>query len=191
MIIIGDVHTKINNYWKILGKHKTDSIQIGDFGFHKSHKWHMDNIDSSKHKVLFGNHDDYTKLYEEHSLGDFGMFNDEIFFTRGAKSIDKHDRILGLDYFSNEELSYFEMCDAVDLYEVRKPKIMLSHDCPFEVRRDVFNITDKCNTVNGLQMMFELHQPDIWIFGHHHKSKDIMINGTRFICLAELETFNL
>lgn len=49
----------------------------------------------------------------------------------------------------------------------------------------------KSQTRTMLQKMFEEHKPELWIFGHHHKSKDEVINGTRFICLDELETFEI
>jgi Icc-related predicted phosphoesterase len=42
-----------------------------------------------------------------------------------------------------------------------------------------------------LHMMFQEHQPKLWVFGHHHQSKDVQINGTRFVCLNELETMTL
>ena len=65
---------------------------------------------------------------------------------------------------------------------------MITHDCPHEARKQLFGIDEKSITTNGLQAMFESHQPDLWVFGHHHKSKNELINGTRFICLTELET---
>ena len=33
LIIIGDVHGKVNRYWDIIKTHKGTSIQVGDFGF--------------------------------------------------------------------------------------------------------------------------------------------------------------
>jgi hypothetical protein len=35
--------------------------------------------------------------------------------------------------------------------------------------------------------MWETHQPELWIFGHRHVPFDQVANGTRFVCLAELE----
>ena len=190
LIIIGDVHCKTNAYFDILKKYNGESIQVGDFGFDIEHKWHLDNIDSVKHKVNFGNHDDYTFLNQPHSLGDFSYIDTyNLLSVRGAFSVDQYKRTEGIDWFRNEELDYNEMNLAIDLCELRKPKIIVSHDCPHEVRKHIFGIHEKSITSNGLQGMFELHQPDIWLFGHHHKSKDERINGTRFICLAELETF--
>lgn len=86
LTLIGDIHTKIDKYKKILDSISTPSIQVGDFGLEQEHIWHLGNI-----------------------------------------------------------------------------------------------------TSDGLQAMFEIHQPDIWIFGHHHKSIDTIVNGTRFICLKEAD----
>ncbi len=188
MLIIGDVHGKVNDYWKIIQKYKDQhSIQVGDFGFKKEHEWFLGNIDCKKHKINFGNHDDSTYLNKAHSMGDYS-FDQGIMTIRGAYSIDKSFRTENIDWWANEELNYQEMQMAIDFYELNKPKIIISHDCPHEVRQYLFGINDKSMTTNGLQSMFEIHQPDIWIFGHHHKSRNDIINKTQFTCLAELET---
>ncbi len=191
MIIIGDVHGKINEYWKILQKHKCPSIQVGDFGFKKQHNWHLKNIDHSQHQINFGNHDDYGFLDAPHSLSNWSISTNGLMTVRGAYSIDKAYRTENLDWWANEELNYEEMQNAIDFYNFNKPKIMITHDCPDYARRYLFGIRDKSITSNGLQAMFEFHQPDIWIFGHHHRRKEETINGTKFICLAELEIFSL
>lgn len=190
MLIIGDVHGKINDYWKILQKHKNiNSIQVGDFGFKKQHEWVLTNIDYTQHQINFGNHDDYTYLDKPHSMGNFSFaYQSGIMTIRGAYSIDKAYRRENIDWWANEELNYEEMQIAIDHYEYNKPKIIISHDCPFEVCQNLFGINEKSMTTQGLQAMFEIHQPELWIFGHHHKSKNEVINKTRFICLAELET---
>lgn len=192
MLIIGDVHGQVDRYWKILQKHKGKSIQVGDFGFRKQHQWHLKNIDSSLHKINFGNHDDYTFLEEAHSCKNFSFYNEHNLMTvRGAMSSDRASRIEGKEWWSNEELSYSEMQSAIELFTIQKPEIMITHDCPQSIRKSVFSIADKSLTSNGLQMMFELHQPLVWIFGHHHKSIDEIINKTTFICLPELETLSI
>lgn len=192
LLIIGDVHGKINDYWKIINKHKIPSIQVGDFGFKKEHEWFLKNVDFNKNQINFGNHDDYTFLNEQHSLSNYSYAHEsKIMTVRGAYSIDRGYRIENLDWWANEELNYEEMLNAIDFYNLNKPKIMITHDCPDYARRYLFDIRDKSITSNGLQAMFENHQPDIWIFGHHHKSRNQTINGTRFICLGELETLIL
>lgn len=193
LLIIGDVHGKINQYNEILKKwgDKKSSIQVGDFGFKKEHEWHLKNIDSTRHQINFGNHDDYTYLDKPHSLNNWSISSSGIMTVRGADSIDKMYRTKDIDWWENEELNYEEMQHAIDAYVLLKPRIMITHDCPDYARRYLFGIREKSITSNGLQSMFEMHQPQLWIFGHHHRSKNEEINGTRFICLAELETMTL
>lgn len=114
-----------------------------------------------------------------------------MFTIRGAYSIDKHIRKEGVDYFPNEELDYNQINKAIDLYKEKKPKIVVSHDCPQSARENLFSITDKSITSNGLERLLEEHEPDLWIFGHHHKSVNTMIGNTNFVCLDELETYEI
>ena len=196
MLIIGDVHTKIKLYHEIISE-CVESIQVGDFGFQKSWDWLEANV-SLNHKVNMGNHDYIPYLNKPHSLGNWS-FERGIFTIRGANSIDIHKREEGLDWFRNEELNYQETNDVFDAYLRIKPEIVVTHDCPASVAEILFGMPTsgvnkqffKSTTRELLQGLFEEHQPRLHLFGHHHKSKDMIINGTRFICLAELETYNL
>lgn len=197
MLLIGDVHGKINKYWSILQKYKDQrSVQVGDFGFQKQHDWHIEHIDSSQHKIVFGNHDYYPYVYMNHSYGDF--HSEEIdglkyFFVRGAKSIDAQMRTEGLDWFREEELRYGIWRELLDAYAEVQPDVVVSHDCPNTVKNSLFKYGyDTYSLTNHLlQECFEIYQPLQWFFGHHHKSKNELINGTSFHCLAELETYEL
>ena len=194
ILIIGDVHGKVNEYYKILQKYKPElSIQLGDFGFKKEHEWFLKNIDCDKNKIIFGNHDDTSFVSEEYSLGNYTHFHrePEIMFVRGADSIDKKYRVEGQSWWRNEELSYLEMDEVIKQYVKWKPEIMITHDCPQSIREKVFGIQDKSLTSMGLQSMLDIHKPKLWIFGHHHKSVDVVIDDVRFICLNELEVYNL
>jgi hypothetical protein len=192
IILIGDVHGKLIQYHKILKDYpKHSSIQVGDFGFQKHHDWHMEKINGDQHKINFGNHDYYPYLFEKHSLENFSLINNEIMTVRGAWSIDKINRIEGIDWFANEELNYGDMQAAIDFYETNKPRIIISHDCPHDIRKLLFGIEQKSITTNGLQIMLEIHKPKLWVFGHHHISVNEVIDETKFICLAELEVIDL
>jgi hypothetical protein len=197
-LIIGDVHQKIYPYYAAIKRHGGPSIQVGDFGFGEYHKWHLEHLDSNLHKINFGNHDDYNYLHHPHSLSNFSYDAAESLMTiRGAASIDKWKRHEGIDWFPNEQLNYKEMGQAIELAEQQKPRIIISHDCPEEIRDTFFNISIKSDprnksiTTQSFQELFERHQPDMWVFGHYHQSINEVVNGTRFICLAELETFLL
>lgn len=210
MFIIGDVHEKHLKYLDILNditkyKVKSDnfeSIQIGDFGFKPSHDWLIKNIDTDKHKILFGNHDYYPYLNYNHSLGDYGFKNiidingnsKKIFWYRGAASPDKltRPRIENLDWFENEEITDHQYINLIiDIYQIEKPDIIISHNCPQSITPFIHGYEYKTTTNQVLQNMFEIHQPEKWVFGHHHKSINIVNNNTNFICLKELELLEI
>lgn len=191
MTIIGDVHGKLDQY-KEITDNCAFSICVGDFGFQKEWDWHHENIGGC-HEINMGNHDYLPYLYSHPaSLRNYNYFPSfGVFSVRGAFSIDKIHRTEGLDWFPNEELTYQEGLHCFDEYCKIKPKIVISHDCPQSVCYSLFGIYQKSDTRNLLQAMFEEHEPELWVFGHHHESKDIAFGKTRFICLNELETFEI
>lgn len=190
MIFLGDVHGKYNDYLTIIKQHKS-SIQVGDFGF--SYEC-MKGIDPN-HVFIGGNHDNYNKISDcPNYLGRFGQgYNEEIggfFFVSGAYSIDQWARIEGKSWWRNEELSYDESSRCLSKYVAHQPDIVVSHDCPGIVSAMMFNKTDRTRTRQLLGEMFARWKPRYHIFGHWHESKRMEINGTQFVCLAELETFD-
>lgn len=188
LTIIGDVHGKIERYKEIIDNCEF-SICVGDFGFKEEWDWHITTI-KGRHWINPGNHDfgPYMKTTLP-STRNFGWWPDyQLMTIRGAESIDKHFRTEGIDWFANEELNYQEQLAAFDWYCKVKPKIVISHDCPQSVMTSLFGYPEKSQTRTMLEMMFQEHQPDFWVFGHHHKNKDVQIGRTRFVCLNELET---
>lgn len=191
MYIIGDVHGNLNGY-EVAIRDKERTVQLGDFGFKKEHDWHLNNVDPKSHSILFGNHDYYPYLDHEHSLGNWKYISEfDVFFVRGADSIDKSMRTEGRDWFSEEEMSYAEFSKCIDEYEKQKPDVVVSHDAPQSIVLSFFGIPDKSITRSALDQMFEIHKPNIWIFGHHHTSINSVVFGTYFICLDELESFKI
>lgn len=197
MFIIWDVHWHHSLYHKLIQWHD-ETIQVWDFGFKQSHEYHRENINAEHHKMLFGNHDDTEYKYYPHSLGDYGYYQMPsgftFFFVRWALSIDKEYR---LTYESmndrkiwreDEELTMEEWEKALEEYKEVKPKIMLTHDCPKSVQPIYLSHHHESSRTNMLlEAMFHYHKPDIWIHWHHHISEDNEVEGTRFICLSELE----
>ena len=53
------------------------------------------------------------------------------------------------------------------------------------------NASVPSSTSNLLQQMWQLHQPDLWIFGHYHNTRALKAEGTVFICLDELAYIDL
>ena len=191
--LIGDIHGNTEMYLNIVAKHER-TIQLGDLGFNYEF---LNAVDSTKHRVIAGNHDNYWQMDSyPHFLGDFGELMLEglpkIFFCRGGRSIDKESRTLGINYFPEEEFDLRQCNDAIDAYN--GCEVMLSHECPTVVmeqilasKKDDRNI-DPSVTSHLLQRMFDLHRPNLWVFGHHHKSFTQVIDGCKFVCLNEFET---
>lgn len=184
--LIGDVHGKWKQYRDIT-RDIPYSLQIGDFGFKMEHERHLEHRDSECHKICFGNHDDYTFLNAAHSMGNFGTFKG-IFCIRGAFSIDYAYRLARQSWWSNEQLTYSEMMEALDAYEQAKPDILVTHDCPKFIYDSLGYTPYTGNrTSSFLSHLFEIHKPKQWFFGHHHVSRMWNIQGCEFRCLNELE----
>ncbi|KKL57766.1 hypothetical protein LCGC14_2232120 [marine sediment metagenome] len=207
MFFIGDVHGIFRSiperdieegYFDIierLGNQK--SIQVGDFGFGFCKKilpiWDIN------HRFIRGNHDDPAacQVHLNH-LGDYGVSEDGIFFVGGGYSIDVDWRKANAYmyphpiWWEDEEIAEVEFDKIIELYETTKPKIIVSHDCPSEIRNTLIdgNKPFRNRTSDGLlSVMFKVHQPELWVFGHYHESFDSTIGRTHFKCLAELEVF--
>ena len=222
--IIGDVHGKIRTghgrSYKKLAQAAFNSLQVGDLGFHYED---LQDINPVRNRVIGGNHDNYGAL-TPHYLGNHGVFylsDFELFFVRGAFSIDYRTRFEGVDLFQlpaygpdgewGEQLTVAQAEDAIDAYQLAAPDIMVTHEAPEEIVDLICN-NDKdlpsSFTQKVLQTMFAYHQPKIWIFGHWHENwrcsydgigvtrrgKQIVkgpYSGTTFICLKELGYIDL
>jgi len=198
--LIGDVHGKMEEYIP-LAEQAEYTIQLGDLGF--SYNALSKFLNPDKHRVLGGNHDNYEVLdgrfhkQPPHFLGDYGVHNipgiGEFFFVRGGNSIDKAGRTEGFDWFPGEQLSYVDAAKAIEEYTKVRPALMLSHECPTSII-DILagfktwdgELIRPSMTANVLEQMFEEHKPLLWVFGHHHKHFNMVVEGTRFICLPEL-----
>lgn len=186
---IGDVHGKYARYTKLLDVDY--SIALGDIGFNYIP---LQYIDITKHRCLLGNHDNYDAAPNYPLfLGDFGIYLD-MFYIRGGRSVDKEYRTPRIDWWHEEELSLTQCWAAFTQYEKNKPHIVFSHECPTEIIPCVTKYSTwkvpPSNTSLLLQKCFESWQPKMWIFAHYHESYNGLHNGTKFICLDELETID-
>lgn len=176
------------------------SFQVGDMGigfpekktpYIKDKKTWFPPIDEN-HKFLRGNHDDPAMCSEHpNCVDDFGYFSTpDIFYVSGGYSVDFMDRTPNIDLWENEELEEYQFEQAMELYKKEKPRIMVSHEGPIVVKYDVVTNPIKkviiTRTERHLQEMFEVHQPEFWIFGHHHIRKNVWVQGTQFVALREL-----
>lgn len=206
--VIGDVHGGDNlSAYLQLASEADYSLQIGDLNIYDYE--FLSALNPENHKVLAGNHDNYFiedgeySKQTPHFLGDFGNYSipnfGEFFFIRGGYSIDKDRRINGVSWFENEELTTREMNDAFDLYVNTKPKVVFSHECPKSIIPFVASmktwggtVIEPSSTAKFLQVLLDEHQPELWIFGHHHVNWEAEYKSiTKFICLAELSYIDL
>lgn len=193
--LIGDVHGKYEKYHRILSRTEENpyTLQIGDFGFKYDT---LKNVDHTKHLILPGNHDNYDICYNyPHFLPDYGYmvnFNGiDFFYYRGAYSIDRIYRTVGIDWWEQEQLKIEDFMKARELYRQIKPDVVFTHDCPQSLYSYLLPPEAKIYeniTSWALEELFNIHQPKFWRFGHFHKSWRKVINGTDFRCLNELET---
>jgi len=205
--IIGDVHCHFDQYLEVI--HNAEySIQIGDFDFDYSR---LTEVDPKKHKIIKGNHDNHDDNSWPHFLTKFGFWEHgghSFFHMQGAFSIDwkqrvEHEMLLNNKvWWPNEQLSYHELTNAVELYKWAKPDLVITHDAPREIVNTMFDsrvlqnwgydpATFTTHTSEALQEMFEFHQPKRWFFGHYHKTRTLEYKGTTFQCLAELNYMDI
>lgn len=189
--VIGDVHGQYDRYVKIARK-RDFTVQIGDLGFKYGC---LENLDPSCHKIVAGNHDQYDIIGNyPHYLGDYGncrLGGVDFFFYRGAYSIDRQYRTIGIDWWEQEQVKIDEFMKARELYRETKPEIVITHDCPESIAMMLLepgqNIYQNM-TGWALQELFNIHQPKIWRFAHWHKPWRMTVGRTDFRCIDELET---
>ena len=193
---IGDTHGKYDLYLEIARSHK-NTVQIGDLGFRYGC---LEGLDPESHKIVGGNHDNYDTIVNyPHYLGDCGFHTlggTEFFFLRGAYSVDRDMRTIGVDWWSQEEIPIERFMEIRGEYRARKPRIVITHTCP-EIMAPAFLDARKAHRVHVtktgfmLDELFNSHKPDLWVFGHFHVSRSAMEGGTKFVCLNELETLDI
>ena len=193
--VIGDVHGYISSYEKICARlHKFDpdavTIQVGDMGV--GFKGVPAPQCGPNDFWIAGNHDDALVCEKcPGNLGDFGLrtlSGYRVFFMRGAMSTDKAFRTEGETWWACEELTQQQLEDAVQLYDQTRPDVVITHDCPRQIRDRWFTCKFiESRTTDVLSRMFEAHHPLHWAFGHHHQPREEDFEGTHFICLNELQ----
>lgn len=201
MYVFGDAHGNIDKYYQLIkqadmmGK---PTLLLGELGFQSEHDWFIDSKFGSSHNILFGNHDFFPYINKPHSFGRFKAWdepNGKYFSVAGAFSIDKIYRKVGVTWFDNEQINEMEMKKCLALYKKFKPDYVLTHDAPSSIINKLFNYRKLIDptayiTNDFLDVLLSTHRPKSWVFAHHHKSIDIVIDNTRFICLNQLERFD-
>lgn len=207
MRFIGDVHGNFRQYERLI-RDVDQSIQIGDMGIGFC-TMKPDGVAlcpappyeamkrKGSHRFIRGNHDNPSECRKQGLCIADGYSEGNMFFCGGALSANRAKRTEGLNWWPEEELSLSELAEIRKKYLDERPKVMVTHDCPHSVaelllrHHKIDKTVAPSRTRQAFQGMWDLHKPDIWIFGHWHLSMDKLISGTRFICLNELETIDL
>lgn len=192
---IGDVHGKYESYLRLI-KDNFGTIQVGDMGVGFRRWPHgelrsnppYDEMVKSFAMYIRGNHDNPTVCYNHTQCIKDGHVEGDMMFIGGAYSVDWDLRYEGFNWWRDEECSPEQFLEFVDTYEKVKPRIMVTHDCPGEVVSYMpYAYKPISRTSSFFNHLWQLHQPDLWVYGHHHHPFNQVLNGTRFVCLDELE----
>lgn len=203
--IIGDIHGKFRSYLKLL-EGIDSSIQVGDFGIgrfgltEENCQLFNETVSAfhseTNRRFIRGNHDDPEMCKTVSGYVHDGTVINDNMFVGGAFSIDWVWRTEGIDWWRDEEIPMNRWNEIISIYEITKPRVMFTHDCPESVAKALiidrdYGIAGKSHlkTITGqaLQAMFEIHQPEEWYFGHWHVTISDVIEGTKFTCLNELD----
>ena len=176
---MGDVHNRFDEM-ELYPEHTI--LQVGDLCIRPEvdyPTW------SDNFHFISGNHDKRA-LCKDHPnyLGDYGYKPEwDMFYISGAKSYD----IPGHDI---EELSRKEKRAAIEMCADIKPRILLTHEGPYSPVAQFFGYGACISSMKTfMQDLFDIYQPELWVFGHHHASRRMTIGKTEFVCLDKLELY--
>jgi predicted phosphodiesterase len=150
-----------------------------------------------------GNHENFEALYKYpkveflgakcHKIsdsiyhinrGEILTINDKTFFCFGGTiSIDKHSRIQGLSWWTEEEPTYKEMLYGLDNLEKYNNEVdyILTHDCPESIKQVIYPYSQLTFSINNyFENIKELTNFDNWFFGHYHLDKTVLDKYTCF-----------
>ena len=127
------------------------------------------------------------------SLGNYGIwsiFDIDIFFVRGAWSIDGKYRRVDSTWYPREQISSHEATCAIELYEKVKPDIMVTHCVPTSHLKNLILPISNGNSIRTqtgalFDEMLKVHRPKLWYFGHYHQHNIYKEDGTTFICINQ------
>lgn len=123
----------------------------------------------------------YTSRGSIHLLDDIPHL-----FLGGAESTDKHVRIEGKSWWSEETPTYRDFCRFQENLEAFRPQVVVTHEAPLRVpiwkegRKDF-------STPKMLERALSLssYKPPVWVFGHHHLLDHWKVEETDFYCCGE------
>lgn len=188
--LIGDVHGDVQALRKARGDHQ-NAIQIGDlgYGFAEGNSRKLDHWLRHKGGMRFfrGNHDHPTRCRRHPQHLASGWHEEGFFVVGGGLSIDWQRRVEGRSWWRDEEHSKRELDELVQAFEANRPRLVLSHEAPPVATDGMFNpqLKFESATAQALQAMWSVWQPDLWVFGHWHRTREARHGKTLFVCLGE------
>ena len=190
---ISDVHGDIDGYLKLVDQ-ADYSYQLGDLFYGMEGITEVPTL-SDHHAFIAGNHD-HPSIYKHLNCLQAWHYRslDNLFSVSGAATPLHEQNHLKKDgkWWSEEEMSDVDMFNGLKAYSIYKPDIMISHDAPDILKKKAFKFETKPSRTSFLlDLMYKIHQPDWWIFGHWHKNIDIQIGKTNFVCREIMGTFEL
>ena len=116
--------------------------------------------------------------------------NKNILFLGGADSIDKSERIIGIDWFPQEIINQTDIYNIDDNIHI---DIVISHTCPESVFNNVLRINSNYNDPSriALDYILEKYRPTQWYFGHFHNYRVIDYMNCKFTMLHAINFTNL
>jgi hypothetical protein len=196
MLFVGDVHAQMKAFRGSLRHAGARSVlQLGDLGVGFVSpaalrlKPHI--------RFIRGNHDDPARSRKHPNyLGDFGYLpRQEMLFISGAMSVDWSARAPGVTWWPEEELEAVALAQVVEMMALNKPKIVVSHDCPLSIKKKLFGHLKHKSPISrtqlALESALERWRPRTWVFAHYHETRHTFVAGTDFICVGEMDSFEL
>lgn len=192
LLFIGDIHGHVEYLPSSLSRasHPDCIYQLGDFGFLNTNLVGRTPIGQMQLppslKFIRGNHDhpDAARNHPAY-LGDFGVDTNGIGFISGGMSIDQQFRTPGVDWWPEEELSFRELDQAVDLMASLKPRVIITHVAPPSYEYHLVKFPKVSRTAQALGAILEVWQPEMWLCGHYHFNDNKRIEKTLFCCVGE------
>jgi len=204
--ICGDVHGKWKYLNDLIRNEKPDILlSCGDFGYWpRFRNLSIDQVIAGDTKIYFcdGNHEDHWALIDltdnEVAPNVFYMKRGStltlpdgrvVMFFGGADSIDKGIRLIGVDWFPEEVISYKDMTDLPNT----KIDIMITHTCP-DWMGDLTDLLGNAPFTDpsrqALSQIFDMYKPALWFFGHWHGARSGEIDGCRWEMLNMAGCYN-